>query len=79
MPGDQSNVDLRTIVERLSSTHENPVTRARRLVELQVPLSRRGPGWDRHWRELEAYFETPGHWSGENGASGPEPPADDAA
>lgn len=78
MPGDPSDVDLRTILDRLSSTHENPVTRTRRLVELQVPLSRRGPGWDRHWRELEAYLETPGHWAGENGASGTEPHADDA-
>jgi hypothetical protein len=41
----------------------NPVTRARLLVEAEVPLSRRGPGWDRHWRELEAYVETVCEWS----------------
>lgn len=41
------------------------MTRARRVVELQVPPRRRGPGWDRHWRELEAYLETPGDWSDE--------------
>ncbi len=69
MTRDQSDVDLRTILERLSSLDENPVTRARRVVELQVPFSRRGPGWDRHWRELEAYLETPGNWSGEAGAN----------
>lgn len=62
MPSDQSDVDLRTILERLNCGDENPVTRARRIVELQVPVSRRGPGWDRHWRELEAYLEAPGNW-----------------
>jgi hypothetical protein len=41
---------------------ENPVTVARRMVEEQVPASRRGPGWDRHWRELEAYAAGKGGW-----------------
>ncbi len=42
---------------------DNPVKRARQLVEAEVPVSKRGPGWDRHWRELEAYVETAGSWS----------------
>jgi hypothetical protein len=29
-----------------------------------VPEERRGPGWERHWRELEAYLALPGRWSG---------------
>ena len=41
----------------------NPITRARLQVEAEVPPSRRGPGWDRHWRELEAYFDAQGEWS----------------
>ena len=41
----------------------NPVTRARLIVEAEVPLSQRGPGWDRHWRELEAYVESCLEWS----------------
>lgn len=44
----------------------NPVSRARILVEMEVPESQRGPGWDRHWRELEAYAEAKGHWSGKS-------------
>lgn len=36
------------------------------MVELQVPLARRGPGWDRHWRELEAYLDVPGCWATES-------------
>ena len=40
----------------------NPVTEARRQVEAEVPPSRRGPGWDRHWRELEAYAAAQGEW-----------------
>lgn len=63
MTTSQSETDLRAILERLSGAEANPVTRARRVVELQVPPRRRGPGWDRHWRELEAYLETPGDWS----------------
>ncbi|HEX7743175.1 MAG TPA: hypothetical protein VF442_12215 [Sphingobium sp.] len=53
----------RHILDRLRATADNPVARARRMVESQVPEERRGPGWDRHWRELEAYVELPGRWS----------------
>lgn len=60
--------DLRAILEGLRSLHENPVTRARKIVELEVPYARRGPGWDRHWRELEAYLEAPGCWASEGAA-----------
>lgn len=42
----------------------NPVRRARAMVEAQVPLSRRGPGWSRHWDELEAYVEKDCGWTG---------------
>ena len=42
---------------------ENPVTRARLRVEDEIPPTRRGPGWDRHWRELEAYAEAAGQWT----------------
>jgi len=45
----------------------NPVARARMMVEAEVPLSRRGPGWDRHWRELEAYVLAQGEWLGVSG------------
>jgi hypothetical protein len=71
---------LRAILERLRSVPGNPVTRARHLVEMQVPLSRRGPGWDRHWRELEAYLDTPGDWSGlpHEGEQDDELPEDEA-
>lgn len=55
--------DLRSILEGLQSPSENPVARARKMVEMEVPPARRGPGWDRHWRELEAYLEMPGSWS----------------
>jgi hypothetical protein len=61
-----SDSELRAILERLRAADDNPVSRARKMVELQVPLARRGPGWDRHWRELEAYLETPGDWSTES-------------
>ena len=54
--------DVRDIVARLQTQIGNPVTRARLRVELEVPEARRGPGWDRHWRELEAYLDTPGEW-----------------
>jgi hypothetical protein len=40
----------------------NPVRRARLMVEQEVPPERRGPGWDRHWRELEAYLEEGVEW-----------------
>ncbi|MFY8195700.1 hypothetical protein [Novosphingobium sp. B1] len=36
---------------------ENPVTAARLQVEAIIPPEKRGPGWDRHWRELEAYAQ----------------------
>jgi hypothetical protein len=54
--------EVRDIVVRLQTPISNPVTRARIRVEQEVPPSRRGPGWDRHWRELEAYLEFPGEW-----------------
>lgn len=41
----------------------NPVTRARLIVEAEIPEAQRGPGWARHWRELEAYAEAPCEWS----------------
>ncbi|WP_225205413.1 hypothetical protein [Novosphingobium huizhouense] len=41
----------------------NPVTRARAMVEAEVPPERRGPGWDRHWRELEAYAAAQTAWA----------------
>jgi len=63
---DITDIGLRTILENLQTPSENPVTRARHIVELQVPVSSRGPGWDRHWRELEAYAGTPGGWSMES-------------
>jgi hypothetical protein len=34
-----------------------------------VPEERRGPGWNRHWRELEAYLELPGRWIGPENAT----------
>lgn len=58
---------IRRILDRLQAPQDNIVTRARRLVERQVPPERRGPGWDRHWRELEAYLDLPGHWSAKDG------------
>lgn len=36
---------------------KNPVTVARLQVEAIIPPEKRGPGWDRHWRELEAYAD----------------------
>ncbi len=69
-PATPSDGPLRAILERLRSISGNPVSRARKLVELQVPPSQRGPGWDRHWRELEAYLETPMTWQGLKGEPG---------
>ena len=60
--------------EQGGNTPPNPVAQARLQVEAVVPLSKRGPGWDRHWRELEAYVEQPGEWTVPN--EGQEPPAD---
>lgn len=51
------------IAQRLKKPISNRVTRARQWVEREVPPSQRGPGWDRHWRELEAYYESLGRWS----------------
>lgn len=53
---------IRDILDRLRAPAGNVVARARRMVETHVPEERRGPGWDRHWRELEAYLELPGQW-----------------
>lgn len=64
MDGDEEEF-LRSIRDRLRKAGDNPVTRARIMVERQVPVSRRGPGWDHHWRELEAYLDMPGNWNGE--------------
>jgi hypothetical protein len=63
---------LRSILEAMQAAPDNPVTRARILVERQVPPNRRGPGWDRHWRELEAYAESPGTWPDLGPEMGPE-------
>ena len=49
--------DVRDIVARMEQRPSNPVRRARLMVEQEVPPARRGPGWDRHWRELEAYLD----------------------
>lgn len=60
---------VRDIVTRIEQRPSNPVTRARLIVEQEVPVTRRGPGWDRHWRELEAYLEDGGQWrAGEDSA-----------
>ncbi|WP_022684605.1 hypothetical protein [Sphingobium bisphenolivorans] len=59
---------IRAILDRLRAPQDNIVARARRIVEAHVPEDRRGPGWDRHWRELEAYVEWPGRWTGERPA-----------
>lgn len=56
--------NVRSILDRLRAPVGNPITRARHMVERYVPEERRGPGWERHWRELEAYLELPGSWSG---------------
>lgn len=50
------------IIERIEPRPTNPITRARLMVEQEVPVSRRGPGWDRHWRELEAYLDDGCQW-----------------
>ncbi|SEK02595.1 hypothetical protein SAMN05518849_1299 [Sphingobium sp. AP50] len=59
--------EIRHILDRLRTSRDNIVTRARHMVEYHVPPERRGPGWDRHWRELEAYLDLPGHWSAKDG------------
>ena len=42
---------------------QNPVTIARLQVEAVIPPEKRGPGWDRHWRELEHYAEAAMDWT----------------
>ncbi|MES2159038.1 MAG: hypothetical protein V4512_14655 [Pseudomonadota bacterium] len=64
-------LEVRDIVERIEQRPANPVTRARLMVEQEVPPARRGPGWDRHWRELEAYLEDGCVWRGGRG-DGPQ-------
>ncbi|CAH0496128.1 hypothetical protein [Novosphingobium sp. CECT 9465] len=44
-------------------TPHNPVTAARLQVEAVIPPEKRGPGWDRHWRELEHYAEAAMDWT----------------
>lgn len=63
MDGEQDQ-SATAILRRSRVPEDNPVRRARLMVEAQVPASQRGPGWDRHWRELEAYLDEPGCWSG---------------
>lgn len=63
MPASADEPGIGDIVERLRTPIANRVTRARLWVEREVPPSERGPGWDRHWRELEAYCEAMGTWS----------------
>jgi len=67
--------DVRDIVVRIGQRPSYPVARARLMVEQEVPISRRGPGWDRHWRELEAYLEDGCEW---RGAGGVDEELDDA-
>lgn len=55
--------EIRDVLLRLQSPPLNPVTRARNWVEMEIPESQRGPGWDRHWRELEAYAESAAIWT----------------
>ena len=55
---------IRDILDRPRAPGGKVVARPRRMVEAHVPEERRGPGWDRHWRELEAYLQYPGRWSG---------------
>lgn len=70
MTDDQQSI--RAILDRLRAPAGNPVARARWLVERQVPEARRGPGWDRHWRELEAYVEAQaGVWTGAGAGEDP--------
>jgi hypothetical protein len=61
---------VRGILARLHPADDNVVARARRMVEREVPPERRGPGWDRHWRELEAYLDRPGCWSAKGSDDG---------
>jgi hypothetical protein len=58
------------LVTEKSPVPVNPVTAARLQVEAQIPPEKRGPGWDRHWRELEHYAEAALEWT----APPPAPP-----
>ncbi|WP_380874485.1 hypothetical protein [Sphingomonas sp. DBB INV C78] len=74
-PEPQPVSELADILRRLRQGDVNPVSRARAWVEAVVPSQERGPGWDRHWRELEAYAAGRGVWSsrrdgGDGGAMG---------
>ena len=60
---DEEALSIRLILDRLRGPRPNIMAQARAMVERHVPLERRGPGWDRHWRELEAYLDPPGQWS----------------
>lgn len=62
--GDTRPGGMSDIVLRIATLPANPVTRARQRVEQEVPAARRGPGWERHWRELEAYVESLAEWQG---------------
>jgi len=53
----------------------NPVTVARLQVEAQIPPEKRGPGWDRHWRELEHYAEAALEWTAPSSAPSASTPA----
>ena len=50
--------------------------RARLMVEQEVPPARRGPGWDRHWRELEAYLDEGVTWGMPQGLDDSPPEMD---
>ena len=63
-PDDHRLSDVGDIIQRLHAIPANPVSRARIRVEQEIPLERRGPGWDRHWRELEAYADSTAEWLG---------------
>lgn len=65
--------DMGDIVQRIATLPANPVTRARLRVEQEVPSARRGPGWERHWRELEAYVESLAKWQGNKPAEDDTP------
>jgi hypothetical protein len=60
---EEEPASVRRILARLHPVDDNVIARARRMVEREVPPEQRGPGWERHWRELEAYLDRPGHWS----------------
>lgn len=53
---------VRAILDRLHGPSDDPVARVRRMVEPEVPPERRGLGWDRHWREREAYVDLTANW-----------------